>query len=635
MSSVCATRGIRGRLLLTALLCIVGVASVATPTTATATITVDSVLDIVAADGVCSLREAVLAANTDQAVGGCVAGSGADIIEFSPILALPATFTLTIAGAAEDGNLTGDLDLMGNLTINSPGADRIILDGNDTDRVLDIRPGAHVTLTGLTVRNGNSGAATGGGIKVAGSLTLNNSTLTGNRNGGITNDGGGLVLNNVNVTDNTGGYGIVNQNRATLGFASGLVSGNQGGGIANTASSATLNNLMIASNAGGGVYNRGVSPTSLTISSSSVMSNTATSGGGIFNEGIGAQAEIHNTTIAANTAAMSGGGVFNNGILILNSSTLDHNHARSGGGIDHFGGHLTLTNGTFSANTASDNGGGLYNRGSAVLTHVTFAWNTANGPDTGGALFNDSTSITLHGVIVAGSEADANCYNSEGFITSSGHNLDSGNTCQFSIAGDLINTDPQLGPLQANGGATRTHAPLAGSPAIDAGGNAACPTADQRGAPRPVDGNDDGVATCDIGSVESQSAATATASGTVCIGDGDGRCGPSEIPLAGVLVTSHYAGPDGNLDTMDDVVQSVRTDDAGNYSLTGLKPGLYRVTEADPVGYASIADADGGSPNDITINLKPDQSLLGQDFEDVVPQKSNSEYLPMIYLQSV
>src|SRR4029077_15399335 len=57
-------------------------------------------------------------------------------------------------------------------------------------------------------------------------------------------------------------------------------------------------------------------------------------------------------------------------------------------------------------------------------------------------------------------------------------------------------TDPQLGPLADNGGGTRTMAPAAGRPAHGAGGDAACPAADQRGIGRPQGAH------CDIGAVE-------------------------------------------------------------------------------------------------------------------------------------
>jgi hypothetical protein len=68
--------------------------------------------------------------------------------------------------------------------------------------------------------------------------------------------------------------------------------------------------------------------------------------------------------------------------------------------------------------------------------------------------------------------------------------------------GSMPNTDPLLGPLQDNGGPNWTHALLPVSPAIDAGDNAKCPPTDQRGFYRPIDGNDDGIAVCDIGSFE-------------------------------------------------------------------------------------------------------------------------------------
>jgi len=96
---------------------------------------------------------------------------------------------------------------------------------------------------------------------------------------------------------------------------------------------------------------------------------------------------------------------------------------------------------------------------------------------------------------VANSDTDGNCFYSGGTVTSSGNNLDDGSTCAFNNAGDKVNTDPLLGPLQDNGGPTLTHALLSGSPAINQGKNSFCPATDQRGLTRPS-------TACDIGAYE-------------------------------------------------------------------------------------------------------------------------------------
>ncbi len=62
-----------------------------------------------------------------------------------------------------------------------------------------------------------------------------------------------------------------------------------------------------------------------------------------------------------------------------------------------------------------------------------------------------------------------------------------------------ISDDPLLGPLADNGGFTLTYALGEGSPAIDAGSPDFCPATDQRGLPRPADGDGDGEARCDMG----------------------------------------------------------------------------------------------------------------------------------------
>lgn len=461
------------------------------------TIVVSTLNDVIANDGQCALREAIIAANTDSAFSDCAAGSGADVISFDASLPVPAVFNLTISGTNEDLSFTGDLDILSTLTITGTGSGNIVLDGNGADRVLDIRPGANLTLSGVTVRNGNPiGSVEGGGIRVQASLTLSNSLVTGNQSGGIFNNGGGMVLTAVSITNNSSGQGIQNINQGVLTYNGGQVSENPSGGISNGTATASLIDLVVSNNGGsGGVANSGATLSHLTLSQSTVISNTAVNGGGVYNSGVGAITDILDTTITGNTATASGGGIFNNGTMTVNRSTLDNNHARTGGGIDHSGSSLQMTNTTINGNSVSDNGGGIYNRGSATLTHVTLAGNTANGPDTGGNLFNDEALLTLQNSIVANSDADGNCFYSGGFVTSSGNNLDDGITCAFNNAGDQVNTDPLLGSLQDNGGLTLTQALLSGSPAIGQGNDSFCTAVDQRGVTRPP-------TACDIGAYE-------------------------------------------------------------------------------------------------------------------------------------
>ena len=80
-------------------------------------------------------------------------------------------------------------------------------------------------------------------------------------------------------------------------------------------------------------------------------------------------------------------------------------------------------------------------------------------------------------------------------------------TVAFNRTGDQLSADPKLGALADNGGPTRTHALLSGSPAMDAipQGTNGCGTTfaeDQRGVDRPQDGDANGTAACDIGPFE-------------------------------------------------------------------------------------------------------------------------------------
>jgi len=113
---------------------------------------------------------------------------------------------------------------------------------------------------------------------------------------------------------------------------------------------------------------------------------------------------------------------------------------------------------------------------------------------------------TFQNSIVA-DNSGLNCYGYD-TLKSDGYNLSSDSTCHFNGPGDMNNTNPNLGPLQNNGGPTQTQALLPGSPAIDAGNPSGCTDnkgkllkTDQRGMPRP-DSEDAGG--CDIGAYERQ-----------------------------------------------------------------------------------------------------------------------------------
>ena len=147
---------------------------------------------------------------------------------------------------------------------------------------------------------------------------------------------------------------------------------------------------------------------------------------------------------------------------------------------------------------SGNQGGGVFNDRFAltVLDGCTIAENLGASADRSGVTNWDV--IYLHNTILA-DNSPANCANP---VFSLGYNLDADTSCDLNGAADLAGSDPMLGPLADNGGPTWTHLLPADSPAVDAGDPASFFGTDQRGISRPADGDFDGHAAPDIGSVE-------------------------------------------------------------------------------------------------------------------------------------
>ncbi|NEO85354.1 MAG: CHAT domain-containing protein [Spirulina sp. SIO3F2] len=406
-----------------------------------------------------------------------------------------------------------------------------------------IRNTASIDLVNSIV-SGNSATNHGGGIYTNnGNVTLLNSTVSGNSSG---NDGGGIYsefdvsLTNSTVSNNTAvdfGGGIFSDTgnvTLTNSTVSGNSAGNDGGGIYGEFD-IMLTNSMVSNNVtlsdGGGIFsdNRNITLTNSTVSGNSAGND----GGGIYGE---FDITLTNSMVSDNSAGDDGGGLnSNNGNIVLMNSIVSGNLvAEDGGGIDiNYLGDIFLTNSTVSGNSAAEYGGGIYSRaesivvtnstisgnfaglnggginsGNAVtLRNATIAFNRANGDGGGVAVRGTHANQIVNTIIANNLDAGAQAPDISVNLSSSTvrYNLIqnttgiTGATIATAVNGNIVGKDPRLAPLANNGGPTPTHALLPGSPAINAGENAAVTYRfDQRGEVRIQKGR------VDIGAYESE-----------------------------------------------------------------------------------------------------------------------------------
>jgi hypothetical protein len=270
----------------------------------------------------CSLRDAITAATTNTASGGCTAGSstGTDTITFA------SNYTITLASTLPT--------LTSNLTIDGTGHS-ITISGNDVVQVVLIGSSGVVTLTNVSIRNGRNSASGGGAIANGGMLTVTNSTFSGNsaRFAGAIDNSGTLTVTNSIFSDNR------------------------------------TNNTV---RGGGGINNSGT----LTVTNSIFSATLGYYGGAIEN---GSTLTVSSSTFSGNSAAQFGGAIANGGTLTITNSTFSGNPARFGGGIDNVG-TLTVSSSTFSGNSATQLGGGIDNGGTLHL-HNSLLANSPSGGD--------------------------------------------------------------------------------------------------------------------------------------------------------------------------------------------------------------------------------------------------------------
>ena len=359
----------------------------------------------------------------------------------------PSALASALANASDgdtlaiQGTCKGIFEISHNLTLAGSGG--ATLDGQGAGTVLTIDAGNTVAISNLAITGGSDPAA--GGIRNAGTLTLANSTVSGN---------------SAAVPQfHNGVGGILNRPASRITLTNSTVSGN----------SASANAPF--DTAVGGIFNSGpggvVTVTNSTVSGNSATGTPSDAFGGILNSGPGSVVTVTNSTVSGNSASAPGG------VSAFSAAV---------GGISNSGGTLTLTSSTLSGNSVSEPNGGF-------------------SPPVGGVSNFFGGTLTVANSLIAAQSGGPNCYgpNSDG-----GYNLDDGTSCGFSTNNhSLSSTNPLLDPagLKDNGGPTQTIALLPGSPAIDAmppgvNGCGTTITTDQRGVSRPQGSG------CDIGAFE-------------------------------------------------------------------------------------------------------------------------------------
>jgi hypothetical protein len=411
------------------------------------------------------------------------------------------------------------------MSLNGPIRDWIIISGEEAFRVLYIQAGT-VNINNLTLANGLAPNGAGLIVEAAATVQLRDCRIVGNiatpmTSGGGINNAGNLTIIRCSIEHNAAdaGGGIASSGNLTIEDSQILgnrASSSYGGGILLGNSSATIRRTDIKANSavssGGGIS---VTNSELQIDDSVISENRAEGSGGLGGGALLISTNVDvfiNHSLVSNNESSGGsyrGAIYNAGNLALEWSTISDTVGLLAHGILQSG-TLDVLNSTISGNA----GYGIYNTGSSGsgtrIRNSTIAFNQAGG------VHGADWGLELYANIIA-NNGGYDCFNIVlASFVDSGWNIDSDDSCQLTMPSDQAGVDPRLGPLvdpfrdsegysigaPGNKIVLPAHPLFALSPAIDTGDNGNCPALDQLGSSRPIDGDEDGMATCDIGAVE-------------------------------------------------------------------------------------------------------------------------------------
>jgi predicted outer membrane repeat protein len=385
--------------------------------------------------------------------------------------------------------------------------------GVNTTAVLD---GFIITAGYASLTPPNNHGYGGGMFNWTGSPTLNNLIFSGNTagKGAAFYGGGGMfnihssnpILTNVTFVANTAGSGGGMYNHASNPTLTGVAFvGNRAidsGGMNNYSNSSptlqdvTFSDNVAAVNAGG--MGNSVSGSPILSHVTFVDNSAGDYGGGMAN--FQSSPTLMDVEFSNNRAGREGGGMYSatsSSPVLTNVTFVNNSTATNGGGMLNSESSPTLTNITFSGNSAGEFGGGLCNTFSSrpTLTNVTFAGNQAPH---GSGICNVGGSFTLvNGIVWGNTPAREQVYNDHVTPDITYSDIQGG----FPGEGNL-DLNPRLDVFGDHGGLTQVFALLSDSPAIDQGNPSVCPATDQLGLSRPVDGDRNGSAICDMGASE-------------------------------------------------------------------------------------------------------------------------------------